>query len=247
MRLVPFVLLSFALLLSACTTVGPAPVTERFQSSEYSPDQHRVTRGDTLFAIAFRYGTTVEQLAAINGIAPPYTIFIDQRLKLKGPVSKKMAAVSASKKTPSTTTVVAPKKQPKSVAVNIVHSDDTWHWPLAEKGRVGASFVAGSSSNKGIDLIAPRGTDVLASRAGVVVYAGAGLPGYGNLLIVKHDARYLSAYAHNERLLVAEGDKVKATQHIADLGNTATSTPKLHFEIRLDGKPVDPLTLIRHP
>lgn len=247
MRFVPFALLSFAMLLSACSTVGPAPVTERFQSSEYSPDQHRVTRGDTLFSVAFRYGTTVERLAAINGLAPPYTIYIDQRLKLKGPAAKKNIALGSSKKTTPAKPVVAQKVKPKSSAVNVVHNDNTWYWPLAEKGRLGARFVAGSTSNKGVDLIAPRGTDVLASRAGVVVYAGAGLPGYGNLLIVKHDARYLSAYAHNERLLVAEGDTVKARQHVADLGSTATSGPKLHFEIRLDGKPIDPLKRITQP
>lgn len=243
----PFVLLSIIMLLSACSTVGPAPVTERFQSSEYSPDQHRVTRGDTLFSIAFRYGTTVERLAAINGLAPPYTIYIDQRLKLKGPAAPKSVALASSKKTSPSTPIAKQKAPAKSSTVSVVHSDNTWHWPLAEKGRLGARFVAGSASNKGIDLIAPRGTDVLAARAGVVVYAGSGLPGYGNLLIVKHDARHLSAYAHNERLLVAEGDTVKARQHVADLGSTATSSPKLHFEIRLDGKPVDPLRLIRQP
>lgn len=236
--------------LLACSSQGPAPVSDRYQSPEYAPDSHRVARGDTLFSIAFRYGTTVEKLAAINGIAAPYTIYIDQRLKLKG-APQRVASKPARKSTasPPVAKVPTPKvsKPNKTSASTVVHRDSHWYWPLKLQGKISARFKAGSASNKGIDLVAPRGTPVLASRAGTVVYAGASLPGYGNLLIIKHDAQFLSAYAHNDKLLVKEGQSVVAKQHIANLGSTSSPSPKLHFEIRRDGKPIDPMGLLQKP
>lgn len=234
--------------LTACSAHGPAPVSDRYQSSEISPDTHRVSRGDTLFSIAFRYGTTVERLAAINGITPPYTIYIDQRLKLKGslPVKAMAKPISSNPKVVSKPSIKPPSRV-VTVAKPIQHKDSVWYWPLNIKGALTARFKEGSTSNKGIDIAAARGTPVLASRAGTVVYAGSSLPGYGNLLIIKHDAQYLSAYAHNERLLVKEGDTVLAKQHIANLGSTSSPSPKLHFEIRQDGKPIDPLALLQSP
>lgn len=234
--------------LTACSAHGPAPVSDRYQSSEVSPDAHRVSRGDTLFSIAFRYGTTVERLAAINGIKPPYTIYIDQRLKLvgSGPVKAVEKPISYSPKVVSKP--IAKRPRPVTAATKpIQHIDSVWYWPLKSKGSLTARFKEGSTSNKGIDIAAARGTPVLASRAGTVVYAGSSLPGYGNLLIIKHDSEYLSAYAHNERLLVKEGDAVSAKQHIANLGSTSSPSPKLHFEIRRDGKPIDPLVLLQSP
>lgn len=243
------ILILFGLL--ACSSQGPAPVSDRYQSPERSPTIHRVTRGDTLFSIAFRYGTTVEKLAAINDISAPYTIYLDQRLKLRGqPVTgnKKRTdktskvVVKSAPKTVKATSAVKPKP---STTSNIVHKDNIWYWPLAKPGKLTAKFKAGSDSNKGIDIVEVKGTPVLATRAGKVVYAGSSLPGYGNLLIIKHGKSYLSAYAHNDRLLVKEGDAVVARQPIARLGSTSTPTPKLHFEIRRDGKPIDPLSLLR--
>ncbi|WP_369602242.1 peptidoglycan DD-metalloendopeptidase family protein [Hahella sp. SMD15-11] len=102
--------------------------------------------------------------------------------------------------------------------------------------------------NKGIDIAGRIGDPVRAAADGEVVYAGSGLLGYGNLVIINHNEHYLSAYAHNRRILVKEGERVKAGQVIAELGATGTRTPKLHFEIRRDGKPVDPLKYLpRNP
>lgn len=116
-----------------------------------------------------------------------------------------------------------------------------WQWPTA---RIPArSAVTSGTADKGIDIRGERGEAVRAAAAGSVVYSGNGIPHYGNLLIIKHDEHYLSAYAHNERLLVGEGDTVTTGERIAEMGDsgTGTDTVKLHFEIRRDGEPVDPL------
>lgn len=233
--------------LVACANHGPAPISERYQSSELNPDSYRVLKGDTLFSIAFRYGKTVDQLAAYNHIKPPYTIYIGQRLALSGVMATKPTVVAKNVVKPNVANPSTPPKKSNPPPAKIASNEEQWHWPLQAAGKVTASFVNGSDSNKGIDLVAPKGTPVLAAKSGQVVYAGSGLPGYGNLLIIKHDPLYLSAYAHNDRLLVKEGDTVKARQHVANLGSTASLAPKLHFEIRRDGRPVDPLQYVRRP
>lgn len=114
-----------------------------------------------------------------------------------------------------------------------------WRWPT--EGAVTRGFAVEDTGNKGVDIAGQPGQPVTAAAAGEVVYSGSGLNRYGKLIIVKHDERYLSAYAHNRELLVKEGDKVQAGQTIAELGDTGTDHPMLHFEIRVDGKPVDPM------
>jgi len=113
-----------------------------------------------------------------------------------------------------------------------------WSWPSA--GRVVSGFSPTEGSN-GIDIVGIEGSPIVAAAPGRIVYAGSGLRGYGLLLILKHDEHFLSAYAHNSQLLVDEGDSVQAEQVIAHMGSTGAETVRLHFEIRLDGKPVDPL------
>ena len=115
--------------------------------------------------------------------------------------------------------------------------DLDWAWPAA--GKVIAPFS--DSGNKGVDIAGQSGDSVTAAGAGKVVYVGAGLRGYGNLVIIKHNSSFLSAYAHNQRILVKEGQAVKRGQEIALLGDSDADRPKLHFEIRRQGKPVDPL------
>lgn len=114
-----------------------------------------------------------------------------------------------------------------------------WQWPHV--GTILAKFSTSGSVNKGIDIAGDSGDPVRAAAAGNVVYAGSGLLGYGNLIIINHNEHYLSAYAHNRRILVSEGEEVKAGQVIAELGNTGTDRNKLHFEIRRNGNPVDPM------
>lgn len=113
-----------------------------------------------------------------------------------------------------------------------------WQWPT--KGRVIKNFSAGEQGNKGIDIAGQRGQPIVSTAGGTVVYSGNALRGYGNLIIVKHNDNYLSAYAHNDRLLVSEGQSVKAGQQIATMGSSGAKTVMLHFEIRYQGKSVNP-------
>jgi lipoprotein NlpD len=117
---------------------------------------------------------------------------------------------------------------------------DRWSWPA--EGKVSRAYSA--ERHKGIDLAGERGSPVMATAAGVVVYAGTGVTGYGALLIVKHNDTYLSAYGHNDALLVAEGQRVDAGQVIARMGSTSSDSVKLHFEIRRNGRPVNPTALL---
>lgn len=114
----------------------------------------------------------------------------------------------------------------------------TWAWPATGK------IVGNFSQSKGVDIAGKAGDPVLAAADGKVVYAGSGLRGYGQLVIIKHDATFLSAYAHNQKILVKEGNSVKRGQRIAEMGNTDSDTVKLHFEVRRQGKPVEPLDFL---
>ncbi len=138
------------------------------------------------------------------------------------------------------------KSSPKKVITTSKSSSKTlvWQWPT--KGRVITNYSAGNAKNKGIDLLGKKGDSVFAAATGTVVYAGSGLRAYGKLIIIKHNDVYLSAYAHNDRIRVKEGQKVKAGQHIADIGSSGSRTEsvKLHFEIRRNGQPINPLTIL---
>jgi lipoprotein NlpD len=129
-----------------------------------------------------------------------------------------------------------PESKPEPVATATGPDDVPWMWPVPSK--VSAPFS--ESGNKGLDFAGKSGEPVLAAGEGKVVYAGAGLRGYGELVIVKHNATYLSAYAHNRKILVKEGQQVSRGQKIAEMGDTGADSVKLHFEIRKQGKPVDP-------
>ena len=148
------------------------------------------------------------------------------------PVASQPAPKPAEPQTPP------PKPAPRPAA----SGSSGWIWPA--DGRLLRSFKAGDPTRNGIDIAATEGAPVRASGAGEVVYSGNGLIGYGELVIVKHDERMLSAYAHNRRRLVAEGDRVSQGQKIAEVGRNGQSESVLHFEIRRDGKPVDPLSYL---
>ncbi|WP_346840182.1 peptidoglycan DD-metalloendopeptidase family protein [Microbulbifer sp. SAOS-129_SWC] len=216
---------------------------------------HTVSRGDTLYSIAWRYGRDFRQLAAINGIAPPYQIFPGQHLKLVGRAlaTTSLAAPKNTRKTPRRVSHTATKPRPKAVksltsskprkpASRVSSSGIRWQWPA--HGKVISRFQAKNPLRKGVDIAGQKGESVLAAANGTVIYAGSALRGYGKLLIVKHNDEYLSAYAHNHKLLVREGSEVKAGQRIAELGSSGTDRNKLHFEIRRNGQPVDPLAYL---
>ncbi|WP_052417316.1 peptidoglycan DD-metalloendopeptidase family protein [Cellvibrio mixtus] len=243
--------------LFSCSSHQPAPVTDKSRFSQWRPKTHTVAPGDTLFSIAWRYGLKYEDLARYNGIVSPYIIRPSQviRLDLQTPASvtpgktsittSKNPLILDKKDRVSTNNLPVQRKENKTYKVDLTNktiakSDaPQWRWPT--RGIILSSFQGNDGFNKGIDLGGKLGEPVLAAATGQVVYAGSGLRGYGKLLIIKHNETFLSAYAHNERLRVKEGDLVKAGQVIADMGSSGTDRVKLHFEIRRDGTPVDPL------
>lgn len=191
-----------------------------------------VQKGDTLYSLAKRHHMTTNQLAGSNELRPPYSILPGQKLYLrKPPVVLATKSKSRSKS--------APKLPNTADSFSNQHRTVKWLWPV--KGKIVNRFNSKKNDAKGIDIAGNIGTDVKAAASGKVVYSGNGLISYGNLLIIKHSQSYLSAYAHNRKLLVKEGTVVKAGQKIAELGKSGTEKPKLHFEIRKNGKPVDPL------
>ena len=134
---------------------------------------------------------------------------------------------------------MAKTERPEPHAAELSAGGVHWRWP--GDGKVVGTFVAGDQIRQGIDIAGKAGDPVQAAADGEIVYSGNGLLGYGELIIIKHNANFLSAYGHNRQRLVKEGDKVKAGQQIAELGSSASAREELHFEIRKNGKPVNPL------
>ncbi len=224
-------------LLLACEGPGHVPVVERAQPPTEKINHHWVARGETLYAIAWRYNLDPVALAASNRIAAPYQLKVGQKLSL---LTHTRAAGEATRTAaPAGNAVRSVTRQP-AIASTVAGN---WRWP-ADGKLVTRYSAAGNRAHSGLDIAGRTGQPVRAANDGVVVYAGTGLPAYGKLLIVKHDQQYLSAYAHNSRLLVAEGERVRGGQQIAELGSTGAQFAHLHFELRRNGRPVDPLTLL---
>ncbi len=299
-RLAVIAALLFGLLLAGCTGWNPEKEgASQRKSQGRTPDgYYRVRRGDSLYAIAFKFGADWKDLAGWNGIKAPYIIYPDQELRVTAPgsqvsspgssagggtvitaapakVSRSVtydvppattdpaasqpsagsattAAATRSSdaersgsvtgSTPDSRSVVSspPDNAPKPAAPAQVSGDPSaWLWPV--DGRILSNFKANDPSRKGIDIGGKEGQPVVASAAGEVVYSGSGLIGYGELVIIKHNERLLSAYAHNQKRLVKEGQKVSAGERIADMGKNDRNQAMLHFEIRLNGNPQDPL------
>ena len=228
-----------------------------------------VEPGDTLYAVAFRLGMDYRTLASLNNIDPPFVIRVGQALKtapdaalgsvpaipkanpseasamqrgsranaenaVGSAIAPAKRAATQSKAGPLSRTLSAAKTPPPNAPV------ERWLWPA--EGTVSRAYLA--ERHKGIDLVGERGSPVMATAAGVVVYSGTDVTGYGALLIVKHNDTYLSAYGHNDALLAAEGQHVDAGQVIARMGSTSSDSVKLHFEIRRNGRPVNPTSLL---
>jgi lipoprotein NlpD len=206
------------------------------QQSVPKPGQTAVVRrGDTLFALARIHNITPRDLALWNGLAEPYTIYPGQSLRLY----PGGATAAASRPATGAPTTARPNPAPTAPVAAPVSSGISWRWPA--DGALVGRFVAGEATKQGVDIAGASGQAVRASGPGVVVYSGAGLVGYGELIIIKHNEQWLSAYGHNRKRLVNEGQNVKAGDQIAEMGRTGTSRDMLHFEIRYNGKPVDPL------
>ncbi len=230
------ILLLLIVVISGCSNYS-APIISREQPPSTRITKHQVAPGDTLYSIAWRYDLDVRRLARANGISQPYTILKGQVLSLntKGvtlnsrPVSPPTQSRASSSR-PATEVKSAPK--PMVFSKNLV-----WQWPV--KGSVVKGYSP-EDLRKGLSIKSKNGPDVRPAAPGTVVYAGDGLRGYGKLVIIKHSEILLSAYAHNDKILVKEGQSVKSTETISKLGSKET----LYFEIRKDGYPVNPSVYI---
>jgi len=196
----------------------------------------KAREGDTLYGLSKRYGVNVERLAQLNQLKKPYTIQPGQTIFLK-PLNTTAQTVTNA----GTNKAVATNKGKTQQSTEKTHWPGTVRWQKPAKGKVIKKFNRQRNDAKGIDIAGKLGQTIVASAGGKVVYSGDGLISYGNLIIIKHNKTYLSAYAYNRKLLVKEGDRVKSGQKIAEMGRKDKLSPRLHFEIRKNGKPVDPL------
>lgn len=258
-----------SLVLSGCSTNTPAPITDIHSSTPSTPQStvgqnYTVQVGDTLFKIAQQHGTTVQAIANANNITDPTQLRVGQMLILDGAttVAQNNATPTtapttltppATGSTPSTSTaaVPAPVSSPtpppsgasSSVATQTPRASDAtlinWGWPTS--GTIIQSFTA---NTKGIDLQGNVGDPINAAADGKVMYAGNGVRGLGNLILLGHSNGFITAYAHNDSLLVKTGEEIKKGQRIATLGQTDTTSPRLHFEIRRRGTPVNPMSYL---
>lgn len=224
-------LLAACLLLAGCSSKSPSSNEGTFSGAVYT-----VKRGDTLSKISRMTGSSVGDLARLNGIPSPYTIQVGQRIRIKGSgsASRPKNTVTAKKTTATSRTQnssIAKVAPPPAGA-------RCWLWPT--KGNIVMPFSNSDGGNKGIDISGSRGQPIYASGAGTVVYVGNQLRGYGNLVMIKHSEEYITAYAHNDTMLVNTGEKVKAGQKIATMGNTGADSVRLHFQIRYRATAIDP-------
>lgn len=252
---------------SAPVRVAPAPVAPAPAPRETGRDTYTVVRGDTLYSIAVSHGLDPRELARLNGITDPSRLQVGQVLRLRAgaeaPVEASGAVASTAPVTSSSRVetrplngadaskqaAIKPETKPeakpeaskgdsaKSEPPKAEASPIAFAWPT--KGAVIATFE--EPRNKGIDIAGSEGEPVAAAADGEVAYVGSALRGYGNLVIIKHSDDFVSAYAHNKQVVVKQGQTVKKGQRIADLGKSDADRPKLHFEIRRQGKPVDPI------
>ncbi|SQI37369.1 Murein hydrolase activator NlpD precursor [Leminorella richardii] len=239
---------------------------------------YTVSRGDTLFYIAWITGNDYRELAQRNNVAEPYALNVGQTLNV-GNGANNSTVIAGSQSTSSSSNATQNQASSVDSGNSGAYTDPTskqnvdktlpssqqstgstastttgtatagaatssvsgvrWRWPT--EGKVVDNFSTAEGGNKGIDISGSRGQSILAAADGRIVYAGNALRGYGNLIIIKHNDDYLSAYAHNDSMLVAEQQEVKAGQKIATMGSTGTTSVRLHFEIRYKGKSVNPL------
>ncbi len=228
---------------TAAATTSPLPNVRKYLAG--TDGIYVVKPGDTLSSIARRHGTGYKQLASINGIPLPYNIRVGQRLRLipwagaevvvpPSPAAGKVTLGTAAAKA-KTKTVEQPV--PAKTA-EVIKFDGKWQWPT--RGRLLRGHRPNEPGKKGVYIGGHNGQPVKAAAGGKVVYVGSGLVGYGRLIIISHNKNLLSTYGHNSELLVAEGEYVKAGQVIAKMGSSSTGRNELYFEIRKDGKPVNP-------
>ena len=254
-------LASTAVVLSACSSksLQRAPVEDRSRTATSTqrptplpstrpaigrenlgkPGYYEVQAGDNLFRIGRNFGRSVAELARWNGLSDPYIIEIGDVLRV-APAGSSATAANTTGSSSTTSASNSNSSAPGNPTGSSPAMPDTginWAWP--SNGPLLQGFDA--AKNKGVDIAGKAGDPVLAAADGSVVYAGSALRGYGNLVIVKHGSTFVTAYAHNQTILVKDGQSVKRGQKIAEMGQSEADRVKLHFEIRKNSNPVDPM------
>lgn len=226
-----------------------APVVDgNWRAANPNASYYRVRTGDTLYAIAFRYDQDYRRLAAINHLQSPYLVKVGQVIYLKSPSTppiRTQRTVYVPTSTPVARSrqrhpMTPPVSRPAVVTGLPLHKH--WLWPVS--GKIVASF-APEQGKKGIDIAGKKGQTIRATADGTVAYAGDGLPGYGNLILIQHSKQLLSAYGYNARNLVRAGQTVHAGQAIGIVGVSPQRHYAMHFEVRKAGRPVNPRYFLR--
>ena len=256
-RLALYILLAATLL--ACAAPPRVDVEERSvltnrqEVEEFGGELIRFAQaGDSLHGIAFAYSLKVKRLAAWNGLGETEKLQLGQRIRLTEPIGFRMpvppvvkesaVAIKPEKESGGSdkpADAVTPSIPPKLAPASSTVTGTRWLWPL--RGTLSQRFQP-TKGKQGINIQSQLGEAIKAARAGQVVYSGSSLKGYGHLIIVKHDEFYLSAYAHTQNVKVKEGAQVQTGQLLAVVGRDNSGTPALHFQIRKDGEPIDPLS-----
>lgn len=255
-------LLCLPFCLVACQSMPTrvAPVDDHSIADHDTGDFYVVGTGDTLYSVAWAYQLDDQDLIRWNHLSKPYRLTYGQKLRVQPPrgevrrvrdFTETVAPAPVALPSPTgshSTQVVAPqitKSKVKPTPEPEIHfsTHGRWHWPA--EGRLVGQYSAAAFAEKGIKIAGRLGAPVVAASPGVVVYSGAGLRAYGNLILIKHNQDYMSAYAFNQRNLVKDGEKVTAGQKIAEMGQDNSGRVLLYFEIRRYGKPVDPLPYLR--
>jgi lipoprotein NlpD len=252
--------LSVALVLAGCAASRPEPIYGWNWTGPAPEGYYLVRSGDSLSTVAERHGVPKERLAKWNRLRPPYAIYSDTLLRIRPPDGRpprRQAGSGAEVPRPTVRSRIAsprPATQSARAEPESATGDRggdarpggrrgasglAWEWPL--HGRLEQEFEAGDRTQQGIRIRGRPGEPVKSAADGVVVYSGSGLKGYGNLIIVKHNNKYLSAYGFNRRLLASEGDRVVVGQAIAEVGQGPEGRHLLHFEVRRSGTAVDPI------
>jgi len=216
-----------------------------------SATTHTVARGDTLYSIAWTHNIDYRRLALVNNLSAPYTIYPGQQLNLSasGVSESAISALPDIPASPAGELASGTGQRPQAAIdarrTGIVTTRQVdgvnWQWPA--DGRM-LSIFSESGSSRGVDIAGVQGQAVFAAADGDVVYAGSGIQGTGNLVILRHSARHLSAYMYNRDMVVSEGDRVRAGDKVAEMGSGPSGRDMLHFEVRVDGKPTDPVRFL---
>lgn len=247
--------------LAGCSTNTPAPITDIHSTTpstavDTPAGNYTVQPGDTLYKIAQQHGTTVQAIAQANDITDPSQLRVGQTLAVQGATAGSVVAASTPKKAAPAPTTPTESSEPKTETQPVVEDEQaspvatssprasdanliSWGWPA--NGTIIQGFTA---NTKGIDIKGNIGDPVVAAANGKVMYAGNGVRGLGNLILLGHSDGFITAYAHNDSLLVKTGQEVKKGEKIATLGESDTTSPRLHFEVRRRGTPVNPMSYL---